>query len=545
MSPHERLTIAIKKIPGSVAELQEVLRFINDAPNLEPLLEALADLSRIHARQPESGLADDFAILRSDLSQVVIDPDQHDLAAERWKALRASRGNLYADLDEVLAAASAIGIRPDQPSLRSPESETVSRRSQEARLAALESRLRAVAEMLDEKVAPEGLPGDGRGGAQLIQVHQYVTLMRRNIRLFNLTLNVGDLIDLAALERAVTAIGRMTRGFYATVVSAASRATQALRVAMGAIRKPVRKLATGVGTVIKATIRAERKLFAADDAGDEAPPFDVDVVRSMILRGLAPPSVWVPQITELNFLGSRLRDLSPLTGLTFLRKLHVGGTQVEDLAPLAALRGLRQLNLSNTPVKNLEPLSELHELEELVLWVTDVQDISALAGLNNLTRLEMWATRVDNIGAIANLPALQNLDIGDTDVTDLAPLANMTSLQRLSLGDAQGDNLSVVAALTGLKSLSLMGMKIRNIEPLANLANLESIDLAFTNVGDLSPLSGLKALRFLDLKDNQVGDLSPLRSLPALQKIYVESESRKKALARSFNRPNLIVVPPK
>ncbi|HVQ07737.1 MAG TPA: leucine-rich repeat domain-containing protein [Allosphingosinicella sp.] len=544
MSPHERLTTAISRIPASVDELRAVLRFINDAPNIEPLLDAMVDLSRSHGNEPQSGLADEFAILRSDLSQVVIDPEQHDLAGERWKALRAGRGNLYADLDEVLAAASAIGIRPDEPGLRSPESETVSRRSQEGRLAALESRLRAVAEMMDDTVVPEGLPGAGRGGAQLVQVHQYVTLMRRNIRLFNLTLNIGDLVDLAALERAVTAIGRITRGFHATVVSAASRATQALRAAMGGIRRPVRRLATGVGTVIKATIRADRKLFATDDDGG-SPPFDLEAARSMILRGLAPPPAWVPEIVDLNFSGSNLQDLTPLAGLTFLRQLNASGTRVSEVDSLKGLHSLRQLNLANTAVTDLEPLSALRRLENLNLWGSDITDIGPLAGLTNLVKLDIWETNVSDISALADMRALEKLDIWATDVFDLSPLRQVTSLTELCLGDGQGDDLSVIAALTNLSNLSLIGMKVRSIAPLRHLTRLETLSLAFTNVSDLSPLAELKALRIIDLKNNEVADLSPLNSLPALKHVYVESESRKKALARSFNRPKLLVIPEK
>lgn len=258
MNPQERLISAVSAIQPRLKKMRRALSRINDAPDFEKLLDALEEIARVHGVSPDTTIATEFATLRSQLSQFDISPEQHDDSEDieqRWDALNGARGNLYIGIDDVLVAAAALNIRPEKIELHLSNDNPILR--DEARgLKALVARLDRLEQMLREKVEPEGMPGPGRSAAQTIQVNQYLAIMRRSTRLFRLTLNVGDKIDLGAVERLIASMGRITRELQVTVTSAASRATQALRAAAEAVKKPLGRLLDGVRTTARWEIRA-------------------------------------------------------------------------------------------------------------------------------------------------------------------------------------------------------------------------------------------------------------------------------------------------
>jgi internalin A len=69
--------------------------------------------------------------------------------------------------------------------------------------------------------------------------------------------------------------------------------------------------------------------------------------------------------TDLDLEGAAVTDLSPLAGLTALRRLGIFETQVTDLSPLAGLTALRRLGIFETPVTDLSPLAGLTNLWKL------------------------------------------------------------------------------------------------------------------------------------------------------------------------------------
>jgi len=99
-------------------------------------------------------------------------------------------------------------------------------------------------------------------------------------------------------------------------------------------------------------------------------------------------------VTLVNLENSQVKDLSPLTGLTNLKKLWLGNTQVSDLSPLKGLTNLVFLYLSDTEVRDLSPLEDLTILNILFLSETQVTDLSPLEGLRNLEYLNLEGTPV-------------------------------------------------------------------------------------------------------------------------------------------------------
>lgn len=493
MNAYQRLSDAIAKVPDRVKKMRKAASQINDAPDFEHLLDTLEQFVHIHGNEPDAGLANEFASLRSQLGQFDIDPDAHEEGMqERWETLDSARGNLYLALDTVLAAARDVGIVPDKPELRLPDAETIARGG--PGLTALGERLQAIEEMLRDRIVPEGVPGEGRFIAQLVQVNQYVRIMRRNITLFGLTLQSGDRIDLSALERVVATMGRITRDFHASITSFASRATASLRDAAAAARKPVGRLARGLGVVVKFAIRREFALARNEPPSD----FDIDKARAMILQGEGPPASWRPWIDELDFSNTALIDLTPLQELWALQGLDLSSTNVVDLNPLAKLTALQWIDLAETKVSDLKPLSQLIMLRSLRMWRAPVRDITPLSKLVSLQTLNLW----------------------DTTVSDLFP----------------------VSGLINLEYIDLMGTRVSDISPLKNLKSLKSIDVANTKVADISPLAHLTALETLRIVHTSVRDLIPIQHLPSLINVILDRHQYRAAVDHGFIREDILSV---
>ena len=105
--------------------------------------------------------------------------------------------------------------------------------------------------------------------------------------------------------------------------------------------------------------------------------------------------------------GHQITDISPLAGLSELRRLDLGENQVSDASPLAELTELRHLSLWGNQVVDLRPLSSLTKLEKLYLRGNGITDVRPLAGLTRLKQLELGNNEIENVRP---LNGLENLD---------------------------------------------------------------------------------------------------------------------------------------
>ena len=135
------------------------------------------------------------------------------------------------------------------------------------------------------------------------------------------------------------------------------------------------------------------------------------------------PLEGLEDLTYLQLMATRVRDLAPLRGLHQLGGLGLRGTRVDNasLADLAGLSHLKDLDLSSTRVddEGLARLSRLDELEVLHLGRTEISD-AGLAHLDRLPLRQLYldVTRVGDDG-LARLAGhrLEVLDLSDTMVT--------------------------------------------------------------------------------------------------------------------------------
>ena len=184
-----------------------------------------------------------------------------------------------------------------------------------------------------------------------------------------------------------------------------------------------------------------------------------------------------------------IKDLSPLAGITGLRRLDVSATKITDLTPLAKLIDLQELDLSGTAVADLAPLANLAGLRQLSVARTSIKYLAALRGLVGLQQLDLSATHVRDLSPLMQLSALQQLDVSDTTVDDVNPLARLTALQELNLSRTQVKVLAPLNELQNLRTLIVDGLNVGKFDVNWHLPHLKILrgETASVRLGALKP----------------------------------------------------------
>lgn len=192
-----------------------------------------------------------------------------------------------------------------------------------------------------------------------------------------------------------------------------------------------------------------------------------------------------------DFTGSRISDLSPLTGISF-NALDLRGQPISDLKPLKGMP-LTLLGIEETKVADLSPLKGMH-LTKLYLSNTPVSDLKTLAGMP-LTELMLVGTRVRELSPLKGSP-LKTLWLNNTQVSNIAPLAGCR-----------------------LVSLTLEGTRVADLKPLAKMTSLERLHIGGTPVTDLTPLKGLKLKRLVFTPGTITRGLDVARNMQSLAEV--------------------------
>lgn len=192
-----------------------------------------------------------------------------------------------------------------------------------------------------------------------------------------------------------------------------------------------------------------------------------------------------------DFTGSKISDLSPLTGIPF-NALDLRGQPISDLKPLQGMP-LKLLGIEDTSVAMLTPLKGM-KIEKLYLNNTPVNDPGPLAGMP-LKELMLVGTKVKDLKALRGAP-LQSLWLNGTPVSDLSPLAGCP-----------------------LVSLTLEGTKVADLKPLSKMTILKRLHIGQTPVSDLTPLRHLKLERLVFTPGNIKKGLDDVRNMKTLTEI--------------------------
>ncbi len=249
--------------------------------------------------------------------------------------------------------------------------------------------------------------------------------------------------------------------------------------------------------------------------------FHVTSITWSNIRELPKSLRFMKNVSNLDLRGTRVSDISALSGLTSLTELNLRETEARDIRDLSGLTALTTLDLRGTKVSDISTLSSLTALTKLDLSNNfDLSDISALSRLTELTDLDLSETNISEISALSGLTGLINLDLSYTNVSDISALSGLTRLTNLNLRRTRVGDISALSGLTRLTKLDLSSTKVGDISALSNLMVLTKLDLRSPNVSDISALSGLTSLRYLNLSYcGNITDISSLRDLINLENL--------------------------
>jgi len=217
-------------------------------------------------------------------------------------------------------------------------------------------------------------------------------------------------------------------------------------------------------------------------------------------------------LEELWVSKNPVSDISPLAKLANLIGLGAWETPISDLSPLSGSKKLRWLDFGRTPTDanrdlignlDLSPLVGITSLKKLTFYACGIKDISPLANLTGLTQLAVGGNRLSDVTPAAGLINLEHLDVHHGALSDLAPLAKLTRLRVLNLFDNK--YLSDLSPLTGLISLTHLELQrnlISDVSPLSGLTNLEKLFLQENLIEDISPLKKLPKSTYINWLKN-------------------------------------------
>ena len=148
--------------------------------------------------------------------------------------------------------------------------------------------------------------------------------------------------------------------------------------------------------------------------------------------------------------GMKIKDLSPISGLTQLEQLFLKGDGLTDISAIKNLTNLYSLWLNENQIKDISAVADMKKLTQLSLIRNQVSDVTPIKELSNLRTLDLSYNPIKELPDMSGLKSLTSLDLSDIkELTDISPLEKVKSLQRLSLtGDSGITDIKPLAELT-------------------------------------------------------------------------------------------------
>lgn len=127
-------------------------------------------------------------------------------------------------------------------------------------------------------------------------------------------------------------------------------------------------------------------------------------------------------LERLDIRGTKVSDISCLSGCTKMRELYISGTDVYDISPLKNMTGLEVFDASQNHdhqkeklISDISALADKPKLREVDLYGTDVTDISPLSGNTSLEKAELSYTPIKSAAPLMNLPKLYDVGMYHCD----------------------------------------------------------------------------------------------------------------------------------
>ena len=217
---------------------------------------------------------------------------------------------------------------------------------------------------------------------------------------------------------------------------------------------------------------------AAAEGAEFAEPLIEQAVRAQLGKSETEPitGAELAAVRELYLFGGKVSRTSEAfaEGLGGPLKDTPRGT-LASLADVKLLPNLEVLYVNYQILSDLSPLSGLNYLKSISLRHTFVEDISPLAGMKQLNSVVLFDTRVSDFSPLGACPALQLLDVGGTSIESLSSLPELPGLKVLSLRQTSVSSLDGIGRFTKLESLDLSRSMADDLSPLVSLPKLNTV----------------------------------------------------------------------
>jgi len=223
-------------------------------------------------------------------------------------------------------------------------------------------------------------------------------------------------------------------------------------------------------------------------------------------------------LEELDLYGNRISDLTPIAGITSLKKLNLGknynilsgGSSKAkglDITPLKNLSLLEEIDLSDNMLFDIDALRSMPLLKNVILTKNRITDISALSGCNNLKYVDLSY----NYGL--------NDDNTERGISDLSPLYGNSSIETLIANYNIIENLKGIETLVNLKYLDLSVNYVNDVEPISKLPNVETVLLNYNNLVSIEPFKNNEVIKTLDVSQNMITHFDVILTMKNLQEL--------------------------
>jgi len=128
----------------------------------------------------------------------------------------------------------------------------------------------------------------------------------------------------------------------------------------------------------------------------------IDISNNLEIKNLNPLTT-LSWLKELRFSGTRITQLYALRKIKSLELIECANNPISDLSDIMLLPNLKRLDISNIPIKDFEQIQNLKNLEILICPGTQIKNLKYLETMSKLKHLEIYNTKVKNISPIEAL----------------------------------------------------------------------------------------------------------------------------------------------
>jgi Leucine-rich repeat (LRR) protein len=150
-----------------------------------------------------------------------------------------------------------------------------------------------------------------------------------------------------------------------------------------------------------------------------------------------------------------LQQIAGLTSVTIAENF-----QISDLVPLLHLTRLTELQFSGTTVAKLDPVSKMLKLKILRCQKNPILDLTPVSGLSNLTELDFSNTQVEDIDALQNMVKLEVLKFSGTQIKNLKYLQKLVNLRVIEFYNTRVGNVDVLDGMSKLEIIKMFNTKV-------------------------------------------------------------------------------------